>query len=207
MALIFKSGAKADFDDRQIVELPREPGVVVIYGENMRGKTTLLNAIRYAFFGYARGRGPRKRTLHSLSNRERAANGVYGFSVSLSFDFDGEPYELVRECTPKVKKPEQDADYSQDTMLRCGQKVLGPQERDAALKRIFPEEISRFFLFDGELLQEYEELVLAESDVGPEISAAIERILGVPILKAARSHLSELAQEAEQHAAREAHIL
>jgi DNA sulfur modification protein DndD len=192
------------FADRQIVEFPREAGVVVIYGENMRGKTTLLNAIRYAFFGYALGRASRKRTLHSLSNRERAANGEYGFSVGLSFEFDGENYELVRECTPKIAKPEQDADYREETMLRCGQRVLGPQERDALLKRIFPEEISRFFLFDGELLQEYEELVLAESEVGPEISAAIERILGVPILKAARSHLGELARDAEQQAAREA---
>lgn len=192
------------FADRQIIDFPRQPGVVVIYGENMRGKTTLLNAIRYAFFGYALGRGSRKRTLHSLSNRGRAANGEYGFSVGLSFQFDGQQYELVRECTPKVKKPEQDADYAEETMLRCGQQVLGPQERDSALKRIFPEEISRFFLFDGELLQEYEELVLAESDVGPEISAAIERILGVPILKAARRHLSELVQEADQQAAAEA---
>jgi DNA sulfur modification protein DndD len=192
------------FADPQTIEFPRESGVVVIYGENMRGKTTLLNAIRYAFFGYALGRGSRKRTLHSLTNRERAANGEYGFTVSLSFEFDNQQYELVRECAPKVKKPEQDADYTEETMLRCGQRVLGPQERDSALKRIFPEEISRFFLFDGELLQEYEELVLAESDVGPEISAAIERILGVPILKAARSHISELAQEADQEAAREA---
>lgn len=192
------------FAERQTIEFPRESGIVVIYGENMRGKTTLLNAIRYAFFGYALGRGSRKRTLHSLSNRERAADGEYGFNVSLSFEFDGEQYELVRECTPKVEKPEQDADYAEETMLRCGDRVLGPQERDSALKRIFPEEISRFFLFDGELLQEYEELVLAESEVGPEISAAIERILGVPILKAARSHLSELAQEADQEAAREA---
>jgi len=192
------------FADRQVIDFPKEPGVTVVYGENMRGKTTLLNAIRYAFFGYALGRGSRERKLHSLSNRERASRGEYGFSVSLSFEFDGEPYELVRECAPKVEPPERDSDYSQDAMLRRGQQVLGPQERDSALARIFPKEISRFFLFDGELLQEYEELVIAESDVGPEISAAIERILGVPILKAARRHLAELAEDADQQAAREA---
>ena len=31
------------------------------------------------------------------------------------------------------------------------------EERIASIKRIFPEQISRFFLFDGELLQEYED--------------------------------------------------
>ena len=75
-----------------------------------------------------------------------------------------------------------------------GSAVLGPQERDRALARIFPKDISRFFLFDGELLQEYEELIISESVVGPQISSAIERILGVPILKAARRHLTELAE-------------
>ena len=32
-----------------------------------------------------------------------------------------------------------------------------------------PEQIARFFLFDGELLQEYEDLLVAESDTGPRI--------------------------------------
>lgn len=192
------------FAERQIIDFPAVAGVIIIYGENMRGKTTLLNAIRYAFFGYALGRGSRERKLHSLSNRERAARGEYGFSVSLSFQFDGKDYELLRACHPKVSRPETDSDYEQEVMLRREQLVLGPQERDAALARIFPKEISRFFLFDGELLQEYEELIIAESDVGPAISSAIERILGVPILKSARRHLSELAEEADQQAAREA---
>lgn len=192
------------FAEPQEIVFPAEAGVVIVYGENMRGKTTLLNAIRYAFFGYALGRGSRERKLHSLTNRERAARGEYGFTVSLSFEFDGQSYELVRECSPQVERPETDGDYIQEAMLRCGGRILGPQERGAALARIFPKEISRFFLFDGELLQEYEELIIAESEVGPEISAAIERILGVPILKAARRHLGELAQEADQEAAREA---
>ena len=36
-------------------------------------------------------------------------------------------------------------------------------------------------MFDGELLQEYEELLINESEAGHRISEAIERILGVPI--------------------------
>ena len=38
------------FADAQTLEFPPK-GVTVFYGENMRGKTSLLNAIRYAFFG------------------------------------------------------------------------------------------------------------------------------------------------------------
>ena len=42
------------FKGEQAFDLPDEEGVTVFYGENMRGKTTLLNAFRFALFG-ARG--------------------------------------------------------------------------------------------------------------------------------------------------------
>ena len=192
------------FAEPQVLVFDNKPGVTVIYGENMRGKTSLLNAIRYAFFGTVVGRGSRARKLHTITNRDLSAEGRYGFSVSLSFDYDGQEFELVRSCTPRVENPANDEDYDQDVLLRRGTSALGPQERDRALQQIFPKEVSRFFLFDGELLQEYEELLINESEAGPKISEAIEKILGVPILKRGRSHLTKLSEEADKAAAREA---
>lgn len=192
------------FASSQELVFPATPGVTVVYGENMLGKTSLLNAIRYAFFGRVLGRGARTRRLHTISNRELASEGRYGFSVSLSFDFDGQEYDLVRECKPRVKVPTSDEDYQQSVLLRRGHSALGPQEREKALQLIFPEEVARFYLFDGELLQEYEELLINESDSGHRISEAIERILGVPILKRGRAHLTQLSAEADKQAAKEA---
>lgn len=190
------------FAEPQTLEFPDQPGVTVIYGENMRGKTSLLNAIRYAFFGVVVSRSRRAQKLHTISNRDLAAEGKYGFSVSLTFSHDDDEYELVRECSPVNTAPLSDADYEESVLLRREDKVLGPRERDLALQKIFPAEISRFFLFDGELLQEYEELLINESDSGHRISEAIERILGVPILKRARAHMIQLSDEADRAAAR-----
>lgn len=192
------------FADPQVINFPSASGVTVIYGENMRGKTSLLNAIRYAFFGTVLGRGSRPRRLHTISNRDLAAEGRFGFSVSLAFNYDGQDYELVRECRPRVETPTSDEDYGQDVMLRRGTSTLGPQERERALQMIFPAEVSRFFLFDGELLQEYEELLINESSTGHRISEAIERILGVPILKKGRIHLTQLLEDADKQAGKEA---
>ena len=192
------------FSERQTIAFPRESGVTVVYGENMRGKTSLLNAIRYAFFGTVLGRGARERRLHTISNRHRAAEGQFGFSVALTFSHGGQQYELVRDCSPSVEVPSSDDDYVQSVLLRRGNAALGPQERDKALNVIFPKEISRFFLFDGELLQEYEELLINESEAGHRISEAIERILGVPVLKRGRAHLTQLADDADKVAAKEA---
>lgn len=192
------------FADQQVLEFPESPGVTVIYGENMRGKTSLLNAIRYAFFGTVVGRGARVRRLHTISNRELVTEGQYGFDVSLTFDYDGAEYQLVRECKPRSKVPTSDEDYTLEVQLRKGNTMLGPQEREKALQQIFPKEVSRFFLFDGELLQEYEELLINESEAGHRISEAIERILGVPILKRGRAHLTRLSEDADKAAAKEA---
>jgi len=193
------------FAERQVIEFP-DDGVVVVYGENMRGKTTLLNAIRYAFFGKVVGRGSRKRRLHELSNRDLAQEGRYGFSVVLRFTHHGIEYELERTCKPRsaVVTPERDADYEQEVYLLQGERPLGPDERERVVAQVFPDQISRFFLFDGELLQEYEELLIDQSEAGRKISQAIERILGLPILKRGRAHLNQLREEAEKAAAREA---
>ena len=69
------------FKGRQSIDFPFEDGVCVVYGENMRGKTSLLNAIRFAFFGKVLGRGSKPASLHRVGNWEQAEVGKYGFRV------------------------------------------------------------------------------------------------------------------------------
>ena len=45
------------YADVAVLEFPDGPGVTVVYGDNMRGKTSLMNAIRFALFGEIHGRG------------------------------------------------------------------------------------------------------------------------------------------------------
>lgn len=181
------------FKGRQTVNLPEASGVAVIYGENMRGKTVLLNAIRFALFGKVLGRARRESSLHTIGNWEQAAAGRYGFEVVLHFQDDGTQYRLTRSCRPRTGiVPEQDEDYQVEHFLQRDDDVLGPGEARSEMERIMPEQIARFFLFDGELLQEYEDLLRNESDMGRQISDAIEQILGVPVLTRSRATLAKL---------------
>src|SRR5439155_6454766 len=97
-----------------------------------------------------------------------------------------------------------DLDYQQDSFVRKDGTVLGTDQRDAEIARIMPETVSRFFLFDGELLQQYEELLRNESDMGRNIKDAIERILGVPVLTNGRADLAELSKDAQRRESRAA---
>ena len=77
------------FKGQQTIEFSIDDGVTIVYGENMRGKTSLLNAIRFAFFGKVIGRGAKTADLHNIGNWEQAAAGKYGFKVELEFSSDG----------------------------------------------------------------------------------------------------------------------
>jgi DNA sulfur modification protein DndD len=195
------------FKGEQRIEFPGESGVSIIYGENMRGKTNLLNAIRYALFGKVITRGDRQIALHQIGNWETAAEkGKYGFKVVLAFEHEGAKYELTRAYKPRsgITKPETDMDYQQESFLRKDGDVLGPDQGNAELARIMPETVSRFFLFDGELLQQYEELLRNESEMGRNIKEAIERILGVPVLTNGRADLGEVFKDAQKREAKAA---
>ncbi|MCF8118358.1 MAG: AAA family ATPase [Desulfarculaceae bacterium] len=188
------------FKDRQYLEFPSNGGVSVIYGENMRGKTTLLNALRYALFGTTITRGDNKVAIHLIGNWEKAREGHFGFKVELEFEYDDHQYILTRECKLRdgVNSPTDSGDYIQLFFLKKDGDVLGPHVAEAELSRVMPEKVSRFFLFDGELLQQYEELLRNESTMGEQIKEAIERILGVPVLTNTRSHLAGLLQQAQR---------
>lgn len=182
------------FKGKQRVEFPKGPGVSVFYGENMRGKTSLLNAIRFALFGTVLGRGRRNVSFHDLVNLEARAEGVRNFEVRLELTHAGAQYRLTRTGKPG---PGGSDHYVASSYLERGGHILPPEQAAQELERILPKEIARFFLFDGELLQEYEDLLHGETDMGPQISAAIERILGLPTLTGARDSAKAALDRAE----------
>jgi DNA sulfur modification protein DndD len=195
------------FKGSQSIDFPQDDGVTIIYGENMRGKTTLLNAIRFAFFGRILGRGRRDTALHKVGNWEEAAeNKIFGFEVGLDLTHAGARYRLVRTFKPRpgVSEPQEDSDYAQDYFLERDGVLLSRNQSKMELERILPEQIARFFLFDGELLQEYEDLLVSASDMGPKIADAIERILGMPVLTNTRDSLTAAKERAENRHARAA---
>jgi DNA sulfur modification protein DndD len=182
------------FRGKQRLDFSDAPGVSVLYGENMRGKTSVLNAIRFALFGTVLGRGRRAVSFHDLVNLEARAEGERHFEVSLELTHAGASYRLTRTGKPAVGGSDE---YVASSYLERGGHILSPEQATLELERILPKEIARFFLFDGELLQEYEDLLHGDSTMGPQISAAIERILGLPILTGSRDSAKAALDRAE----------
>lgn len=169
----------------QTVDFTDKSGVSIFWGNNGRGKTTLLNAFRYGLFGIVQRRNGILKNLSEMENSVAAAEGHHGFSVILEITNDGDSYKLTRQLALRdgVTEPAGEEDYVKVLFLEKNGSILSPENRDHELNLIMPEQVSRFFLFDAELLQEYEELLEVDTADGEQIKNAIEKILGVPVLQ------------------------
>lgn len=185
-----------------VLEFPQDESrnTLIVFGDNMRGKTSLLNAIRWTFYGYAYGRHLRKISLHLLPNREAVNEGARRMETRIEFEANGSQYDLRRVATMKnlVAKPERPEDIQVDTYMQKDGVAIPGNEIDAEINQFAPEQVSRFFLFDGELLQEYEELLIEGSEQGKEIKKEIEKVLGVPALTNGRNHIKTILKQAQK---------
>ncbi|MCP1829095.1 DNA sulfur modification protein DndD [Bradyrhizobium sp. USDA 4532] len=183
--------------------------VMIVFGDNMRGKTSLLNAIRWGFYGRAIGRHSRPIMLHELVNKDAALEDDWRIEVFVRFESNGRQYDLRRSAVrrPHVANPTRPEDFQMSVYLsRDGMQLSGDQV-NVEIDQIAPEQISRFFLFDGELLGEYESLLIEGSEQGRQIKDAIEQVLGVPALIYGRAELGAILKSATKRQTSElAHI-
>lgn len=179
--------------------------IVLVFGDNMRGKTSLLNSLRWVLYGRALDRRSQPMDLLRLLNTDAQRENDWTLSVALTFEHEGAEYELrrVADRRPVIANPRNTGDFELSVSLRRDGAVMSQDAIDHHLSQIMPLQISRFHLFDGELLQEYEALLMDEDEQGDRIKEAIEHVLGVPALVNGRTHLRTLLKEAQAKQAKE----
>jgi DNA sulfur modification protein DndD len=183
------------FHGTQTLELG--PGLYVVHGENGRGKTTILNAVKWAFFGRYLNRQGKVVNPSVIINRDAFREGERKFSVTLVLDDSG--VELLVRRTWQAGEQAEGELYVE----RAGT-ALNQLEANHTLRNLLDEQVSRFFLFDGEQLREYEELLFEEEESARLVKGSIEQILGLPVLQNAVDDLGSVADEIGKRIARAA---
>jgi DNA sulfur modification protein DndD len=182
--------------------------LVVIHGENMSGKTSLLNAVRWGLYGYAKDRAGRPMPVRNLINDDAYAEGNRRVSVRLHIrTAEGKAVVLRRQRQLRSQGGDglRDADYEEVLAVEVDGDVLPQSQFDDLVNTLLPEDISQFFLFDGELLNEYEDLVREGGDQSAlRVKQSIEMILGVPAARRGRDDVRALRASAERKYNREA---
>lgn len=159
--------------------------VTVILGMNTSGKTTLVQAFRWALYGEA-----------NFPTRDFLLN----YDIANALDTEGEvPVEVELTLTHR------DAEYTvrrtqwyrrnvrgdvKPGSASCqvfrkqhdGQtKPLDPQERDRVIGEILPRDLADYFFFDGERIEKI--------GSSKDLTEAVKRLLGLTVLENARIHL------------------
>ena len=173
----------------QEIHLMPQHGVSFIWGLNGFGKTSFLNAVRYALWGSLANSKHANRPIVNFINEKAVANGE-NMMVRLDCDYNGKHCVIIRLAE---RKPYSDGttkesyDYSLSVSLDA--QTLSQEDALKFLSTILPLNISRFYLFDAELLDQYEKLVEENND-NAELKLEIENILGLPILDGARHSIT-----------------
>lgn len=171
---------------RTVIELEgQKDGVTIFWGNNGRGKTTLLNAFRYALYGEIKKRNNKEVNYFEMINKIGSQEGKNYFTITLKIEDAGDVFELTRKYSLRDKTAgysENKDDYEMLTFLKKNNVLLSRPDTEKYIAALLPKDISRFFLFDGELLQEYESLLEDGNESGDKIKTSIEKILGLPYL-------------------------
>lgn len=166
----------------------------------MRGKTSILNAIRWAFYGEALGRHSRPIPLQEITNKDAVSEDDWKVEAQVRFNTNGINYDLRRRADRRklVAEPSKPEDFAVDIHLTRDGIAVSADQVEAEISTIAPKQVSRFFLFDGELLQEYETLLMEDSQQGLQIKEAIEQVLGVPALTNGRIDIQAILKKAQK---------
>lgn len=186
------------FRGTQTIDFGKDSGVTIIWGSNGRGKTTLLNVFRYALFGEVRDKRGSSVDLLKLSNLEELKNKNFGFKIVLTMTNGEDKYSLTRSVRLREESninPQRNEDFLQEVFLKKNGVFVAYPNIEHEISLIMPNDISRFFLFDGELMEDYYSLLDENSNEGGLIKESIEKILGMPILTNALQDIDQLVAE------------
>lgn len=172
-------------------------GLFVIHGLNGRGKSTFLNAITWALFGEYLDRQGNPVTPKVMLNRDAAKDGTTAFGVELFLTEGGDQIRVRRSFDTA------DAGAGIQLVVEKNGHALNQDDGEELLRGLLDRDVSRFFLFDGEDLRRYEELLFGQGDGGAEVRRSIEHILGLPALTNAVQDLHAVADRFASDATKE----
>jgi DNA sulfur modification protein DndD len=170
--------------------------VILIKGENNRGKSSLFAALRWCLYGKAISRRGNLIADYELLNDNAFSANRDTFEVQLEFTNNEDNYLLTRSCTVKKDDKGNRISSKVKAYLLINNNAVPNDDIPRYINLVLNESISMFFLADMEVLQGYEALVEDDDAASQEVKAAIEGILGTPTLLTIRESLNDISKDA-----------
>lgn len=172
----------------QLVEFSCDPekNVTVILGDNTSGKTTFVQAFKWALYG-STSFSTRDVMLNMDLQREMNPGDEEKVEVEINLEHDNTEYFIIRSQDYSCNvKGVVDPSFTNIQVLRKmedGQtQIIDDKNKiESTINKILPEDLSSYFFFDGESI----ESISREKD----ITNAVKGLLGLSVLEKAMEHL------------------
>jgi DNA sulfur modification protein DndD len=174
-------------------------GVHLIRGDNGQGKTSVQRAILWGLYGQVLDRRGQPIRISSFLNRTAYRDDTYEFGVTIHFNHNGKKWSLSRRTSARTHADRTYEAAMQLDVVCDGHVQPNPEQ---VLRRLIPQDVSRFFFFDGEMLRDYEELLDQSSTSMTLLRNSIEHVLGIPYLKTARDDAVQIQRRLESDRSR-----
>lgn len=175
------------------IEFSTDPtkNITIVMGDNGTGKTTLAQAFQWALYGDT---GFNIKELINRKVREQMTNGVRkSVSVSLDIIFNNMDYTITRQVVYVKTGNERieeikPAKFTIAYINSAGSQEYIPEyQKEYFIKRILPRDLSKFFFFDGEKIEEMAENI--QSGKGEDFKEAVYSLIGLGAIQNAIEHL------------------
>ena len=157
--------------------------IILIHGENMRGKTHLLHAILWGLYGKVKAHSGETLDDSDFANWDkRDAGSPFEVGVTIEFSERNENYVLKREFTcEKDPLNEKNVSISSSklSLMPSSENPIPREDIRERINSILHEEIAELFLFDGETLSAFEQKLRTPHVSNKFIKESIEKALGL----------------------------
>lgn len=161
-----------------------DKNVTVIYAENGVGKTTILNALLWCFYGETTRRFEKR---EDIVNHDAKKMGRSKASVEVLFSHNGKDY-IAKRFAGSGSLISDDRSFLV-ARIDAGSQVSLPAP-DTFINTVIPREMAAHFLFDGE----HAEVFLGEDNQG-SIKKAVRDILGCTLIETAIEDLQTVSSQ------------
>ena len=168
-----------------------EKNITIIQGNNEVGKTTIMNAISWCLYNEEFYKSEGKKPKWNLNAADELDIGESSeVIVSLNMERDNTKVSFIRRL--KFSKSDKGKIISGSNTLKIteddGKNTSQFLDTDTYLNKTLPEKLRKYFLFDGEQLENYFDL----DNKNKNIKDSVDRLSQLNLLKRANSHIGNI---------------
>lgn len=178
------------FNDEQSMNFSIDPekNVTVIHGANGSGKTSLLNAFKWCFYGQTDFDTLNDNILNEAAIQDTRDGGFLDIRIAVKFNHENKVYTAIRKQTfQKLSglkaSAYADSEFSLDVRGEDGQTIRS-ESPFKTLQAILPQDLQPYFFFNGERIEH-----LAGVNQSVQVQDAIRKLMGLELVDRAAHHL------------------